>query len=76
ASSRPTSGTKMTSNPELALGLQVASQAQDLPPEQRFSEWAQAALHGHAAGELTIRIVDEQESRELNLAYRGKDRPT
>ncbi|STW08518.1 metal-dependent hydrolase YbeY [Klebsiella grimontii] len=26
--------------------------------------------------ELTIRLVDEAESHELNLTYRGKDKPT
>ena len=26
--------------------------------------------------EMTVRIVDEAESHELNLNYRGKDRPT
>ena len=26
--------------------------------------------------EMTVRIVDEAESHDLNLTYRGKDRPT
>lgn len=34
------------------------------------------ALRGLEAVELTIRIVDREESRELNRQYRGKDAPT
>lgn len=46
-----------------------------LPAASSLREWANRAL-GHIAGELTIRIVDEAESQELNRRYRGKDRPT
>ena len=34
-------------------------------------------VHGHTyEAEVTVRIVDEAESNELNLTYRGKDKPT
>ncbi|MEY0159662.1 rRNA maturation RNase YbeY, partial [Providencia manganoxydans] len=39
--------------------------------------WLEAVLpQFQPISEVTIRIVDEAESHELNLTYRGKDRPT
>jgi probable rRNA maturation factor len=38
--------------------------------------WARAALGGAARGELTIRIVDETESADLNARFRHKPGPT
>lgn len=65
------------------IDLQIASQDQTgLPTEAQFSHWVQKALAMEAQTEdfpeteLTIRIVDEAESHELNLTYRGKDKPT
>ncbi|HSG64362.1 MAG TPA: rRNA maturation RNase YbeY [Gammaproteobacteria bacterium] len=37
-----------------------------------MSAWVRRSLEGEASGELTIRIVDEAESAELNHRYRGK----
>ena len=39
-----------------------------------FVRWARAALTG--GGEVTIRLVDDDEGQELNKAYRGKDYAT
>lgn len=48
-----------------------------LPTEAQFQQWVNAALAGRQdEGELCIRIVDEEESHELNHQYRGKDKPT
>jgi probable rRNA maturation factor len=61
----------------LILDLQIASEASDLPSEADFIRWASAALPGDAAEtEITVRVVDESESQELNRDYRGKDKPT
>lgn len=46
-----------------------------LPSAAALRGWARAAL-GEAEGELTLRIVDEDESRSLNSRFRGKDKPT
>lgn len=46
-----------------------------IPSPSALREWASAAL-GDADGEVTIRIVDEAESHELNGRYRGKDKST
>lgn len=51
----------------------------DLPSESQLSEWCLAALRDICSldePELTIRIVDEAESQQLNADYRGKDSPT
>ncbi|HKY92416.1 MAG TPA: rRNA maturation RNase YbeY [Nevskiaceae bacterium] len=48
---------------------------QGVPAPSSLREWALAAL-GPVSGELTIRIVDEDEGRTLNHRYRGKDYAT
>ncbi|MDF0533850.1 rRNA maturation RNase YbeY [Shewanella yunxiaonensis] len=62
---------------ELTLDLQVASESNQLPAEADFLRWATTALDGRLdEAEMTIRLVDEAESHQLNLDYRGKDKPT
>jgi probable rRNA maturation factor len=62
------------------LDVQYASQAAPLPSEPDLARWALAALKaaqdGREETELSIRIVDEAESRALNRDYRSKDKPT
>lgn len=59
------------------LDLQLASTAQELPSEAQLRQWCELALRQRTApSELTIRIVDEAEGRELNHTWRGKDYPT
>ena len=61
----------------LELDLQVASQAADLPSEAQFRSWCEIALRQRTADyELTIRLVDEAEARELNHTYRQRDYAT
>jgi probable rRNA maturation factor len=43
-----------------------------VPAAADLKRWARSALARDARGELTLRIVDERESAELNLRYRGK----
>ncbi len=54
---------------------QYASRLQDLPGEQELSLWARASTRRENA-EIVIRVVDEEESAELNGHYRGKEGPT
>ncbi|MEE2022778.1 rRNA maturation RNase YbeY [Alkalimonas mucilaginosa] len=62
---------------KLELDLQQASTASDLPTETQFAQWAELALAAYRSeAELTIRLVDSHESQQLNLQYRGKDKPT
>ncbi|MDM8348076.1 rRNA maturation RNase YbeY [Pseudomonas sp. sp1636] len=63
----------------LELDLQVATQASaaDLPSEAQFRSWCELALRQRSAdSELTIRLVDEAEGRELNHTWRHKDYAT
>lgn len=59
---------------KLSLSVQYAIPADNLPTRPQFRRWANAALEGDA--EMTIRLVDEEEGRELNRDYRGKDYAT
>lgn len=60
------------------LDLQLAcADTANLPGEADFQRWLDAAvLPFQAEAEVTIRLVDEAESNQLNLTYRGKDKPT
>lgn len=63
---------------EVILDLQIASEeTMGLPSEALFQRWLEAVLpQFQPQSEVTIRIVDEEESHHLNLTYRGKDKPT
>lgn len=57
--------------------LQLVSTDPDLPDPERLRTWVRAALVERGEGaELTLRVVDEAEMRDLNRRYRGKDGPT
>ena len=60
------------------VDLQIATEnIEDLPTEEQIVQWATAAVQPEGDEvEMTVRIVDEAESHDLNLTYRGKDRPT
>ncbi|WP_288061658.1 rRNA maturation RNase YbeY [Rodentibacter caecimuris] len=62
----------------LLIDLQIATEnTQGLPTESQITQWTTAAVQPESDNvEMTVRIVDEAESHELNLTYRGKDRPT
>ncbi|MGR5287004.1 rRNA maturation RNase YbeY [Vibrio maritimus] len=61
---------------ELDLQLAVESE-QGLPSADEFQRWLdKTIIPFQKEAELTIRIVDEQESHQLNHEYRGKDKPT
>ena len=59
---------------KLTLGVQYAFKQADEPTRPQMRAWAVATLEGDA--EVTVRLVDEQEGRELNREYRGKDYAT
>ncbi|AUZ74080.1 MULTISPECIES: rRNA maturation RNase YbeY [Aeromonas] len=62
----------------VTLDLQLASASTDgLPNEAQLQGWLDGTILGfQQEAEVTVRIVDEAESNELNLTYRGKDKPT
>lgn len=63
---------------KMIIDLQIAcEQESGLPTVEQIEQWATAAVQPQSDEvEMTVRIVDEAESHELNLNYRGKDRPT
>ena len=63
---------------KMIIDLQIACEQEiGLPTAEQIEQWATAAVQPQSDEvEMTVRIVDEAESHELNLNYRGKDRPT
>lgn len=62
---------------DLQNGLQQPSDDLALPLQADFAQWVSAALDGRVQEtELTIRLVDNDESAALNLQYRGKQGPS
>lgn len=63
---------------QVILDLQIAcTDSNGLPDEATFQRWLEGVLpQFQEEAEVTIRLVDEAESNELNLTYRGKDKPT
>jgi len=59
-----------------SLDIQIATSFLPLPGEDQFAEWISLVLGEQPESELTLRLVDEDESRELNSRFRGKPRPT
>jgi probable rRNA maturation factor len=61
----------------LEVDVQVACDEDDLPGQADLRAWARAAVGTlREDAELTIRIVDEAESTQLNSRYRNKDGAT
>lgn len=63
---------------KLDLDVQRASLAPLLPDDKQLAQWLMAALQGRREGEceVTIRLVDEAESAQLNQTYRNKTSST
>jgi len=75
----------MANDPQPVLDLEVQyaihetgiASRQGAPTQHEFHSWVAAALTpANHSVEMVIRVVDEQESRQLNSRYRGKDKPT
>ena len=60
--------------------VQVACDADDVPSSDEITDWlVLAAVEAEVERgncEVAVRVVDEDEIRELNRTYRGKDAPT
>ncbi|MDH3439579.1 MAG: rRNA maturation RNase YbeY [Gammaproteobacteria bacterium] len=64
---------------QLSVDVQVASSSRSVPPDENVQCWVAAVLNQldyNDNVEISVRIVDEDESRGLNKAYREKDKPT
>ncbi|PND39504.1 rRNA maturation RNase YbeY [Paucibacter aquatile] len=61
--------------PELSLSLQFADpRHKALLPRHKVARWIRSALE--LPGEITVRIVDAEEGRQLNREFRSKDYAT
>jgi probable rRNA maturation factor len=60
------------------IDVQFASGCQPLPDQQQLRAWAEATLafEGRSGAALCMRVVDEEEGRNLNARFRGIDRAT
>ena len=59
------------------IDIQIASASANLPNDEEVERWVSAALPDkHQDSEISIRIVDKDESQALNHQYRAKDKPT
>lgn len=65
---------------KIELDLQMASDGKNIPSDSQFEKWCSLAVQSENRIddplEVTVRVVDEPESAELNSEYRGKDKPT
>ena len=56
----------------IVVDVQYAAEQRGLPDQAQITHWVEAALAGQRTeAELTVRIVDEEEGRELNEHWRG-----
>ncbi|MDR8522816.1 MULTISPECIES: rRNA maturation RNase YbeY [Shewanella] len=63
--------------PIIDLDVQIAVEGFTLPSTTDLELWVKTAIRDTMnEAELTIRIVDVEESQSLNSTYRGKDKPT
>lgn len=63
----------------LCIDRQLACAARDLPSRADLERWVGAVLARHPdepRNEVTVRFVDDDESRTLNHTYRGRDSAT
>lgn len=60
------------------IDVEVNSSSTKIPSVENIELWIRAALQSDELNqaEVSVYIVDEAESQELNAQYRGKDKPT
>jgi len=62
---------------DIYIDLQNACDSEDLPSETEFQSWVTNALADYRTeAEVSIRLVNVDESQSLNFEYRGKEKPT
>ena len=58
------------------IEVQFACTSCAVPTEKQFENWISAVLPSGESAEVLIRLVDSEESRQLNARYRNLDKPT
>ncbi len=68
---------KPTKREPSTVAVQCVSRLRNIPSAAMFKKWLQAALEAvNKAAQITVRIVNAAEARNLNSAFRGKDYAT
>ena len=60
----------------MPVDVQIASEYSNLPEVDKLNEWVSLALQQRETAEVLIRLVDNDESAELNKAFRKKNGAT
>jgi probable rRNA maturation factor len=63
----------------MQVDVQVASEAAGIPASKAIRNWVECAVREADPGrdaEVSVRVVDEPEMRDLNREYRDQDKPT
>jgi len=60
----------------LELTIQNQQKEFEIPQENKLIAWAEKAMLTDEDTQVTLRIVDADESQALNKEYRSKDKPT
>ncbi|MBN1378980.1 MAG: rRNA maturation RNase YbeY [Gammaproteobacteria bacterium] len=60
----------------LDVQIDCSSDWEEMPTAEEFVLWVKAAYQSNRAAQVSIKIVDEQESQALNFQYRHKNQPT
>ncbi len=60
----------------LVLEFQLESNAPGIPEEEQFRQWLKQCFPDVGEQTVVVRVVDEEESQQLNAQFRGKDKPT
>ncbi|MGI9203208.1 MAG: rRNA maturation RNase YbeY [Woeseiaceae bacterium] len=69
----------MTLEGRVTVEVQVASSVNHVPNSADIRKWIEATIAeavGARSCEVSVRVVDEEESRDLNNRFRGKDHAT
>ncbi len=63
----------------MRVDVQVASETAGIPASKAIRNWVECAVRAADPGrdvEVSVRVVDEPEMRDLNREYRDRDMPT
>ena len=58
------------------IEVQFACSSCKVPTERQFEHWVKAVLPANESAEVLIRLVDKEESQQLNARYRNLDKAT
>jgi probable rRNA maturation factor len=61
----------------ITLDIEIAVDETDIPTEAQFNNWLSVCLTDlNPEVEVSLRVVDNDESQQLNRDFRGLDKPT